>query len=186
MNLLLAADEDINPLVPTLSEIILVLVIFGIIWYVVAKFVVPNFEKTFKLRRDAIEGGIARAEQAQAEAQRMLEQYQQQLAEARAEAAQIRERRAGRGAAHRRGAHAPRRRRSRPASSPAARSSWRRSGVRSCVSCGPRSAHWPSSCRRRSSTSDWPRTPRSGLRSTAFLADLQNTEAASRGAGSPS
>ncbi|SDJ30210.1 ATP synthase F0 subcomplex B subunit [Frankineae bacterium MT45] len=86
-----AGEADINPLVPTLSEIILVLVIFGLLWFIIAKYVVPRFEETFALRRDEIEGGIARAEQAQAEAQRMLEQYQHQLAEARAEAAQIRD-----------------------------------------------------------------------------------------------
>jgi F-type H+-transporting ATPase subunit b len=86
-----AAETSINPLVPTLSEIILVLIVFGILFFLVRKFVVPSFEKAFAERREAIEGGIERAEQAQAEAARMLEQYNAQLAEARAEAAQIRE-----------------------------------------------------------------------------------------------
>src|SRR6266498_3625714 len=40
---------------------------------------------------DAIEGGIKRAEEAQAEANKVLEQYRQQLAEARTEAARIRD-----------------------------------------------------------------------------------------------
>lgn len=88
---LFAADDSVNPLVPTWSEVILGLIIFGILYFLVRKFVVPSFEKTFELRRDAIEGGIARAEAAQAEAAQLLEQYQAQLAEARAEAAQIRE-----------------------------------------------------------------------------------------------
>jgi F-type H+-transporting ATPase subunit b len=48
-------------------------------------------EATFQARRDAIEGGIKRAEEAQAEAQRLLGEYRQQLSEARTEAAQIRE-----------------------------------------------------------------------------------------------
>jgi F-type H+-transporting ATPase subunit b len=52
---------------------------------------VPNFEKTFAARRDAIEGGMARAEAAQAEAQAALQRYQAQLADARGEAARIRE-----------------------------------------------------------------------------------------------
>jgi F-type H+-transporting ATPase subunit b len=92
-SLLLAApvDTDINPLVPTLSEIILVVIIFAILYWAVRKWVVPSFEKSFAERRDAIEGGIERAEQAQAEAARLLEQYNAQLAEARTEAAQIRE-----------------------------------------------------------------------------------------------
>ena len=34
------------------------------------------------------------------------------------------------------------------------------SAMRSCVSCAARSAPWPSSCRRRSSTSGWPTTHR--------------------------
>jgi len=89
--IVLATDDNINPLVPTWSEIILVLVVFGILFYLVRKYVVPNFEKAFDERRDAIEGGIARAEEAQAEAARLLEQYNAQLAEARTEAAQIRE-----------------------------------------------------------------------------------------------
>ena len=65
---ILAAEEEPNPLVPHLSEILLVLVIFGILFFLIRKFVVPQFESTFAARRDAIEGGIARAEQAQAEA----------------------------------------------------------------------------------------------------------------------
>lgn len=88
---ILAAEEEPNPLVPHLSEIILVLVIFGILFYLIRKFVVPQFESTFAARRDAIEGGIARAEQAQAEAAAALANYQAQLADARGEAGQIRE-----------------------------------------------------------------------------------------------
>jgi F-type H+-transporting ATPase subunit b len=87
----LAASDEPNPLVPTLSEIILVLIIFGILYYLIRKFVVPRFEATFTARRDAIEGGIARAEAAQAEAAQALADYQHQLADARGEAAQIRE-----------------------------------------------------------------------------------------------
>ena len=89
----LAADEgeEINPILPHLSEIILVLVVFGILWFLIAKFVVPALEKSYAARRNEIEGGIERARQAQEEAQRTLAEYQQQLADARTEAAQIRE-----------------------------------------------------------------------------------------------
>ncbi len=86
----LAASEP-SPLNFVWSEFILVLIIFGILFFLVRKYVVPNFEKNFDARRDAIEGGLERAEKAQAEAQATLEKYQQQLAEARSEAAQIRE-----------------------------------------------------------------------------------------------
>lgn len=83
--------KEPNPLVPAVAEIILIAVIFLALWYLIAKFVAPRFEQTFAARRDSIEGGIARAEAAQAEAQAALAEYQQQLAEARGEAAQIRE-----------------------------------------------------------------------------------------------
>jgi F-type H+-transporting ATPase subunit b len=88
--LILAADEP-SPLGFNLAEFVLVLIVFGLLLWLVSKYVVPQFEKSFELRRDAIEGGIARAEEAQAEAARLLEQYNAQLAEARTEAAQIRE-----------------------------------------------------------------------------------------------
>ncbi|MDQ2838288.1 MAG: F0F1 ATP synthase subunit B [Actinomycetota bacterium] len=91
MNPILLAADDPNPLGFNVAEFVLVLIIFGLLFLLIRKYVVPQFEKTFELRRDAIEGGIARAEEAQAEAARLLEQYNAQLAEARTEAAQIRE-----------------------------------------------------------------------------------------------
>jgi F-type H+-transporting ATPase subunit b len=92
MNRYLAEEEhDINPLVPHLAEIILGIVVFLILVYLVRKFVVPNFEKAFAQRTAAIEGGMQKAEAAQAEAKAALEQYNTQLGEARHEAARIRE-----------------------------------------------------------------------------------------------
>src|SRR6201991_480619 len=55
------------------------------------KFVFPMMEKTFAARVDAIEDGIKRAEAAQAEANQLLKGYRTQLAEARTEAARIRD-----------------------------------------------------------------------------------------------
>jgi F-type H+-transporting ATPase subunit b len=93
MNVFLAEGEehDLNPLVPHLAEIILGVVVFLILVYLVTKFVVPNFEKAFAERTAAIEGGMQQAEAAQAEAKAALEEYTAQLAEARHEAARIRE-----------------------------------------------------------------------------------------------
>ena len=85
------AAEAHNPLVPPVGEIIIGLVAFAILFFVVAKFVAPRFEQVFRARREAIEGGIERAEAMQAEAKAALERYQAQLAEARTEAAQIRD-----------------------------------------------------------------------------------------------
>jgi F-type H+-transporting ATPase subunit b len=88
---ILAAAEHENPLIPPLGEIIIGLIAFGIVVLVLFKFVAPRFEQVFRARREAIEGGIERAETMQAEAQAALEQYRAQLAEARNEAAQIRD-----------------------------------------------------------------------------------------------
>ena len=57
-----------NPLVPAPVEIALGLVVFGILYFAVKKYVVPNFEQTFAERTTAIEGGLKAAETKQAEA----------------------------------------------------------------------------------------------------------------------
>jgi F-type H+-transporting ATPase subunit b len=88
---ILAAEEAHNPLIPPLGEIIVGTITFAILFFVLVKFVVPRFEQVFQARREAIEGGIERAEAMQAEAKAALEQYRAQLAEARGEAAQIRD-----------------------------------------------------------------------------------------------
>ncbi|HEY7271442.1 MAG TPA: F0F1 ATP synthase subunit B [Actinoplanes sp.] len=94
MLFLLAAEsggEAPNPLIPPWQEIILGLIAFGLLCFVLMRFVFPQMEKTFAARVDAIEGGIRRAEAAQAEANQLLEQYRAQLGEARTEAARIRD-----------------------------------------------------------------------------------------------
>src|SRR4051794_35110386 len=85
------AAEAHNPLIPPVGEIIVGTITFGILFFVLARFVWPRFEQVFRARREAIEGGIERAEAMQAEARAALEQYRAQLAEARTEAAQIRD-----------------------------------------------------------------------------------------------
>src|SRR6201991_3328498 len=86
-----AAETEHNPIKPIWQEIVLGLVAFIILVWVLMKFVFPMMEKTFAARGDAIEGGIKRAETAQAEANQLLEQSREQLAEARTEAARIRD-----------------------------------------------------------------------------------------------
>ena len=80
-----------NPIIPLWQELVLGAIAFALICYVLMKFVFPRMEETFRARVDAIEGGIKRAEEAQAEANQLLEQYRAQLAEARTEAARIRD-----------------------------------------------------------------------------------------------
>jgi F-type H+-transporting ATPase subunit b len=80
-----------NPIIPHGAEIIAA-IIFALGLTVIFRVVVmPRFEQTYQERAEAIEGGIQKAEKAQAEAQAALEQYQAQLADARGEAAQIKE-----------------------------------------------------------------------------------------------
>jgi F-type H+-transporting ATPase subunit b len=99
--IVLAAEEEhtLNPLVPHPVEMILSLVVFGLLFFAVKKFVVPSFEKTFSERTTAIEGGLAAAETKQAEADAKLAQLEKQLADARHEAARIREEAREQGAA---------------------------------------------------------------------------------------
>lgn len=85
------AEETPNVIVPHIPEIIVGAIAFAILCYVLMKFVFPRMEATFRARVEAIEGGIKKAEEAQAEAGRLLEQYRAQLAEARTEAARIRD-----------------------------------------------------------------------------------------------
>ena len=55
------------------------------------KVLIPRLNKTLEERTDKIEGGLQRAEEAQAEANETLARYREQLAEARHEAARLRE-----------------------------------------------------------------------------------------------
>lgn len=83
---------DLGPLLPEhLSEVIAGIVLLLVIWWVVAKKVVPVFEKTYAERTEEISGGIEKAEAAQRQASEALAEYTAQLATARAEASRIRE-----------------------------------------------------------------------------------------------
>ena len=87
----LAAEEKVNPLVPHTAELVVGAIAFSLLFYVLRKFVVPMFEKAFEARTQAIQGGIERAEKAQAEAQRAFNQYTEQLSKAQSEAQTLRE-----------------------------------------------------------------------------------------------
>ncbi|MFF0472830.1 F0F1 ATP synthase subunit B [Streptomyces sp. NPDC004284] len=93
MNALLLAEaaEPQPPLIPHLDELVIGLIAFVIVFGFLAKKLLPNINKVLDERREAIEGGIEKAESAQIEAQSVLEQYKAQLAEARHEAARLRQ-----------------------------------------------------------------------------------------------
>ncbi len=88
-----------NPLVPAWPELIIGTIAFLIVFAVLGKVLLPRIQKTLADRTDAIEGGLKRAEDAQTEAQQVLDQYRQQLADARQEAARLREQAQEQGAA---------------------------------------------------------------------------------------
>jgi F-type H+-transporting ATPase subunit b len=85
------ADTTQNPLLPTGSELILGIVCFAIVFGILGKMLLPRITKTLNEREDAIQGGINRADEAQAEAQAVLQQYRAQLDDARHESSRIRE-----------------------------------------------------------------------------------------------
>ena len=85
------AEEAVNPLIPHPVEIVLSLIVFGLLNLAIRRFVVPNFERTFSARTEAIEGGLRAAETKQAEADARLAELEQRLGEAKHEAARIRE-----------------------------------------------------------------------------------------------
>ena len=85
------AEEVPNPIVPIIPEMIIGAIAFGLLCFVLMKFVFPRMEQMYQARVEAIEGGIRRAEERQAEANALFEQYKLQLAEARTEAARIRQ-----------------------------------------------------------------------------------------------
>ncbi len=89
--LAVAAAEPRNPLLPEPYDIIWSAVCFAIIVFFFWKKFLPALKKTLDARSEAIEGGIKKAEIAQAEAAAALAEYKDQLAEGRAEAAKIRD-----------------------------------------------------------------------------------------------
>jgi F-type H+-transporting ATPase subunit b len=86
-----AEAEKVNPLIPHTAELIVGAVAFLLLFLVLRSKVVPMFEKAFTARTEAIQGGMERAEKAQLEAQRALNQYNEQLSKAREEAQTLRE-----------------------------------------------------------------------------------------------
>jgi F-type H+-transporting ATPase subunit b len=88
---LAASTASTNPLLPSWPEFIIGTILFVLVFGTLAKFMLPRAQQVLSERTDQIEGGLARADEAQAEAQQVLEQYRQQLADARHEAARLRE-----------------------------------------------------------------------------------------------
>ncbi|HWH97986.1 MAG TPA: F0F1 ATP synthase subunit B [Pseudolysinimonas sp.] len=86
-------EEEVSHsvLIPELPDLLWGTIAFALILIVMIWKGVPRINAALDARTDAIEGGIKRAEAAQAEANAALEKYQAQLAEARGEAGRIRD-----------------------------------------------------------------------------------------------
>jgi len=98
MDILIAAAEEhgedavtFNPILPTNYDLLWSFILFVVIVAVFMRVIMPRLQKVLDERAELIEGGISKAEQAQAQAAAALEEYTEQLREARAEAARIRE-----------------------------------------------------------------------------------------------
>ena len=83
------SDLGIGILIPNLSEFIPALIAFLVIWVVLAKFAWPMIVGMLDKRQETIKNNLDEAEAAKIEAQRSLEEYKKQLADARREAAGI-------------------------------------------------------------------------------------------------
>jgi F-type H+-transporting ATPase subunit b len=88
---LAASGTATDPLIPSTVELVFGGLAFFVVFGALGKILLPRIQKTLEERTDQIEGGLQRAEEAQAQAQQVLEQYRAQLAEARQEASRLRE-----------------------------------------------------------------------------------------------
>jgi F-type H+-transporting ATPase subunit b len=91
MWMVVAAEGELNPLLPHTIEIVVGTIAFLLLFWLLSRTVFPQFEKVYAERTDRIEGGLKRAEEAQEQAAALKRQYEEQLAGLKAEAARIRD-----------------------------------------------------------------------------------------------
>lgn len=90
---------DHNPVIPDGPELILGIVAFAIVFFFLYAKALPGIKKLLEERTEAIEGGLLKAEAAQAEAERIKADFTARLAESRHEAAEVRAKAQAEGAA---------------------------------------------------------------------------------------
>jgi F-type H+-transporting ATPase subunit b len=88
---LLAAEatSDKKDLYPKLSELIVAAIGFAILFVFMTKWVFPRVNAMLEQRRQKIQGDLEKAEESKTEADRMLQDYREQLAGAREESNRI-------------------------------------------------------------------------------------------------
>lgn len=84
-------EQDVGSalLTPDVMSAVWNLVMFLVLFAILAKFVWPRILEALRTREERLQSDLASAEQARAEAQQALEQYRQQLGEAQQEARQM-------------------------------------------------------------------------------------------------
>ena len=154
----LADSLTTTPIWPAGAKLVLGTVCFVVVFGILGKMLLPRITKLLNDREDAIQGGMNRADEAQAEAQAVLQQYRAQLDDARHEASRIREE------AHEQGAQIIAEMRERAEAearriTDAAQAQIEADRQQALVSLGPRWGRWRPSWRAVSSASRWPTPP---------------------------
>jgi F-type H+-transporting ATPase subunit b len=78
-----------SPILPATNELIWGGIAFVILFFLLARFAYPTIKKGMDDRAEKIRTSIDEAEQARTDAQRILDEYQRQLADAKSESARI-------------------------------------------------------------------------------------------------
>ena len=88
-----ASEEEesggISLIIPDPTEFFPMLVAFIVLWVILAKFGWPKFNAMLETRENTIRESLEKSEAARIESERVLEEYKQQLAEAKTQATQI-------------------------------------------------------------------------------------------------
>ena len=84
-----AEDQSHNPILPETSELVYAALAFLVLLALMYKFAYPAVQKMMDDRTQRIRDNLDEAERTKAEAQRILEEYQRQLADAKNESARI-------------------------------------------------------------------------------------------------
>lgn len=84
-----ASEEEHNPILPEVDEIIVGALAFLIIFVVLWRYAFPRLNETLKNRTEKIQGDLEKAESERREAEQLLQRYEEQLQEARTESSRI-------------------------------------------------------------------------------------------------
>jgi F-type H+-transporting ATPase subunit b len=90
-NLVLTAEEVSEPkdLYPHWPELIVAAIAFGVLFFFMSKVALPRVNQMLEARRQRIQGDLEKAEESKTEAQKLLDDYREQLSGAREEANRI-------------------------------------------------------------------------------------------------